>query len=173
MWLFGCHLAHGGHAGSDCWLWDVNKNQHNADSCPTSDPKSFIRLSKCQGFPALQQHFLFNQMMKSRLFGCLAYGGHAGWISGYMMWTKISPFCPTSNPKSSHRLSKYPFPLWSSNELGWLRSNDLDVMVIGHLDSGSKMMFQKLIFRHPAAAKPRWLRSNGLGAMVLGHLDSE
>jgi hypothetical protein len=34
----------------------------------------------------------------------------------------------------------------ASSDLGWLRSNGLGAMVIGHLDSGSKMMFCKLIF---------------------------
>jgi hypothetical protein len=33
-----------------------------------------------------------------------------------------------------------------SSELGWLKSNGLGAKVIGHLDSGHRMIFHKLIF---------------------------
>jgi hypothetical protein len=51
-----------------------------------------------------------------------------------------------------HQFVVIPFPAIQnhfvdvSGELGWLRSNGMSAMLIGHLDSGSKRIFCRLVF---------------------------
>jgi hypothetical protein len=48
QWLFGDHLDRGGHGGLDLWLGFDQKLPQEVSSCPTSEPKSSIRMYKRQ-----------------------------------------------------------------------------------------------------------------------------